>query len=71
VVVETREVAMAEAGDLALAVAEGAIGWDHVVADLGELVRGAVVRQGPEDRTLFVSVGLAVEDLAVAAAAVE
>lgn len=70
VVVETREVAIAEAGDLLLAVAEGAIGWDHVVADLAEVVRGAEVRRGPEDRTLFESVGLAFEDLAVAAAAI-
>lgn len=70
VVVETREVARQEAGDLAIPVAEGAIGWDHVVADLAEVVRGAEVRRGPDDVTLFESVGLAFEDLAVARAAV-
>ena len=70
VVVETREVAAAEAGELLLAVEEGAIGWDHVLADLAEVVRGAEIRRGPEDRTLFESVGLAFEDLAVAAATV-
>jgi ornithine cyclodeaminase/alanine dehydrogenase-like protein (mu-crystallin family) len=70
VVVETREAAAAEAGDLALAMAEGAIGPDHVVADLGEVVRGEQVRTSDADVTLFKSVGVAFEDLVVAAAAV-
>ncbi|HEX6332125.1 MAG TPA: ornithine cyclodeaminase family protein [Actinomycetota bacterium] len=70
VVVETREAAAAEAGDLALAVAEGAIGPDHVVADLAEVVRGVRVRTSDADVTLFKSVGVAFEDLVVAAAAV-
>ena len=68
VVVETREAALAEAGDLAIPIAEGAIGPDHVLADLQEAVRGARVRAGAVDVTLFVSVGLAFEDLAVAGA---
>jgi ornithine cyclodeaminase/alanine dehydrogenase-like protein (mu-crystallin family) len=71
VVVETREVARAEAGDLVLAVAEGAVDWVAVVADLQQLVAGEAVRRRDEDLTLFESVGLAFEDLAVAAAAVE
>ena len=71
VAVETREVAMAEAGDLLLPIAEGAVGADHVIADLEETVRGAVVRRSPEDVTLFVSVGMAFEDLVVARAAVD
>ncbi|HSL11403.1 MAG TPA: ornithine cyclodeaminase family protein, partial [Actinomycetota bacterium] len=70
VVVETREVAAEEAGDLLIPIAEGAIGWEHVVADLGELVRGAEVRRSPDDVTVFGSVGLAFEDLAVASAIV-
>ena len=68
VVVETREVAGEEAGDLLLPLAEGAIGWDQVVADLAELVGGREVRRSGDDVTLFVSVGLAFEDLAVATA---
>jgi ornithine cyclodeaminase len=68
VVVETREAALAEAGDLAIPIAEGAIGPDHVLADLQEAVRGARVRAGAADVTVFVSVGLAFEDLAVAGA---
>lgn len=68
IVVETREAAMEEAGDLLIPIAEGAIGPGDLVADLGELVRGKRVRAEPADVTLFESVGLAFEDLAVAAA---
>lgn len=71
VVVETREAAAAEAGDLALAMADGAIGPDHVLADLSEVVRGAAVRGSEDDITLFKSVGVAFEDLVVARAAVD
>jgi ornithine cyclodeaminase len=71
VVVETREAAAAEAGDLALAIADGVIGPDHVVADLREVVRGARVRTSDRDVTLFESVGVAFEDLIVARAAVD
>jgi ornithine cyclodeaminase len=70
IVVETREVAAEEAGDVLIPIAEGAIGWEHVVADLSELVRGAEVRRSADDVTVFVSVGLASEDLAVASAIV-
>jgi ornithine cyclodeaminase len=71
VVVETRAVAAAEAGDVLVPIAEGAVQAEHVVADLGELVRGAPVRRGPGDVTLFVSVGMAFEDLVVARAVVD
>jgi alanine dehydrogenase len=71
VVVETREAAAEEAGDLAIAMAEGAIGRDHVLADLSEVVRGTRVRGSDEDITLFKSVGVAFEDLVVARAAVD
>jgi ornithine cyclodeaminase/alanine dehydrogenase-like protein (mu-crystallin family) len=68
VVVENRVAALLEAGDLLIPIAEGAIGPDHLVADLGELVGGAVVRASEEDVTVFKSVGLAFEDLVVAGA---
>lgn len=71
VVVDTREAAMAEAGDVLLAIADGAIGPEHVLADLSEVVRGARVRTSDEDLTLFESVGVAFEDLVVARAAVD
>lgn len=71
VAVETREAAMAEAGDLLIPIGEGAIGEDHVIADLSEVVRGAEVRRSNADVTLFKSVGVAFEDLVVARAAVD
>ncbi len=66
VVVETREAAMEEAGDLLIPIGEGLVPDDHIVADLQEVLRGAQVRLDPDDTTLFESVGLAFEDLAVA-----
>jgi ornithine cyclodeaminase len=71
VAVETREVAMAEAGDLLIPLRAGIIREDHVIADLAEVVAGAAVRRSTEDVTLFKSVGVALEDLAVARAAAE
>ena len=68
VVVETREAAMEEAGDLLIPIGEGVVTDDHIVADLQEVVRGAQVRLHSDDTTLFESVGLAFEDLAVAGA---
>lgn len=71
VVVETREAAMSEAGDLLIAIEEGSITEEHIVADLAGLVRGARVRTSSEDVTLFKSVGVAFEDLIVARAVVD
>ena len=68
VVVETRQAALAEAGELAIPIAEGTVGEDVVVADLHELVNGASVRGATDDRTVFLSVGIAFEDLVVASA---
>lgn len=65
--VDTRTGALAEAGDIVQAIAEGAIEAGHVVADLHELCRGEHPgRQSPEEITLFKSVGWAGEDLAAA-----
>jgi ornithine cyclodeaminase/alanine dehydrogenase-like protein (mu-crystallin family) len=67
VFVDSRHEAMAEAGDLIIPIANGAIGPDAVLGDLAYLVvdqrRG---RQSPHDVTVFKSVGLAVEDIVVA-----
>lgn len=71
VVVETRGVALAEAGDLLIPIAERAIGPEHIVADLAEVVRGAKVRTADDDVTVFESVGMAFEDLVVARAALD
>lgn len=67
VVVDTRAGAMAEAGDIVQAIAEGAIGPEHVVAELAELCRGTHPgRRSAQEITLFKSVGWAGEDLAAA-----
>ncbi|HEV8663348.1 MAG TPA: ornithine cyclodeaminase family protein [Candidatus Methylomirabilis sp.] len=67
VVVDTMQGALAEAGELLIPMAEGAIGRDHILADLAELVTGArSIRTSPEDITVFKSVGFALEDLAAA-----
>lgn len=71
VYVDTYGGAMAEAGDLLIPIAEGAFAPTEIVGDLAGLVSGAVPgRRGPEEITLFKSVGAALEDLAVATLAV-
>jgi ornithine cyclodeaminase/alanine dehydrogenase-like protein (mu-crystallin family) len=60
-----------EATDIVAPVAEGVIGWDRVVG-LGDVVAGNVPgRQSEEDITLFKSLGVALEDVALAARAYE
>jgi alanine dehydrogenase len=67
VVVDQRTAALAEAGDLLRAMREGALGADAIHAELGELVLGTRPgRTDPEQITVFKSVGLAVQDVAVA-----
>ncbi len=71
-VVDSRESARNEAGDILLAVAEGAIpsDWDTVAIELGDLLVGrAPGRRSDDEITLFKSVGIAVQDLAAANAA--
>jgi ornithine cyclodeaminase len=65
--VDSRESAANEAGDYRLALSEGAIGPDHIRAELGEVAAGLRPgRSGPEALTVFRSLGIAVEDLAAA-----
>jgi alanine dehydrogenase len=72
VVVETREAALAESGDLLLPIREGVVGPEHVIAELFEVAQGGTeVRRSADDVTLFVSVGIAFEDLAIARAAMD
>ncbi|MGI8775164.1 MAG: ornithine cyclodeaminase family protein [Actinomycetota bacterium] len=69
IVVENRQAAIAEAGDLLMPLRAGVIVEEDIVAELHEVVAGKEVRAVEEDITVFKSVGLASEDLAVAAAA--
>jgi len=65
-VVDDVAAARAEAGDIVLAVADGTASWDGVVS-LGEILAGrAAPRSGRV--SVFVSLGLGVEDVAAAAA---
>ena len=67
VFVDSREGALAEAGDLLLAIRDGAIDAGHVAGELGELVAGRVAgRSSAREITLFKSLGMAVEDVAAA-----
>jgi ornithine cyclodeaminase len=66
VAVDDLVAAKAEAGDLHLAVREGVWAWDKVAGDLTDLAGGRLRRTSAEEITLFKSVGLAVQDLAIA-----
>jgi alanine dehydrogenase len=67
VVVDSRAAALIESGDIVQGIAEGRFGADHVRGELGDVVRGTVaVRQHDHDIVVFKSLGLAVEDVAVA-----
>lgn len=67
VVVETVASALAEAGDVLVPIAEGVLMQSELV-ELADLIRGGV---GTPGKTVFKSVGVALEDLAVAAEAFE
>ena len=67
VYVDTREGALAEAGDLLQARDEGRFDFASIRGDLFDLCRGKVPGRGSEDEiTLFKSAGTAIEDLATA-----
>jgi ornithine cyclodeaminase len=67
VVVDSRESALAEAGDLIVPLQAGLIAEAHIYAELGEILAGAKPgRTTPEQITFFKSCGIAVQD-AVAA----
>ncbi|MDR7418537.1 MAG: ornithine cyclodeaminase [Armatimonadota bacterium] len=67
VIVDHRPAALAEAGDLVLAIQEGLFSPGTVRAEIGEVAAGtAPGRAGDHEITLFKSVGHAVQDLAVA-----
>jgi len=67
VVVDQREAAWAEAGDLVIPRDQGLIDEGHVVAELGEIVTGRVAGRADDAQiTFFKSVGNAVQDVAAA-----
>ncbi|MFN0112938.1 MAG: ornithine cyclodeaminase family protein [Blastocatellia bacterium] len=69
IVVDQRQAALAEAGDLIIAIEHGVIGVEHISAELGEIAAGLKPgRQSDDEITYFKSVGNAVQDAAVAQA---
>ena len=72
VIVDSREAALAEAGDLIQPIQRGLIGPEHVHAELGDLVLGRKSgRASPDQITLFKAVGVAVQDAVAARLALE
>ncbi len=66
IVVDSREVARDECGDLLPAVEAGVVHWDHL-RDLGDVLAGhRTGRTTAEEITLFESQGMALEDLYMA-----
>ncbi len=66
-IVDQREAALAEAGDIIMAINDRAIAPAHIHAELGELLNGTKKgRTAPDQITVFKSVGNAVQDLAMA-----
>ena len=61
IVVDDHDAARAEAGDIVLADA-----WGAVIGDLHDVVCGRATRTSADEITVFKSVGVAIEDLAVA-----
>ncbi len=72
VVVDSRQAAWEEAGDLIQPMQAGLIGREHIHAELGELVLGRQTgRSDDRQITFFKSVGLAVQDAIAAKVALE
>lgn len=68
VFVDSRAGALAESGDLLLALKEGAIEEGHIAGEIGEVLAGRLGgRTAPQEITLFKSLGMAAEDVAAAA----
>jgi ornithine cyclodeaminase/alanine dehydrogenase-like protein (mu-crystallin family) len=67
IVVESVEQSKIEAGEFLPAIEKGRLQWDQIY-ELGEIVAGKVKgRAKDDDITLFKSLGIAIEDIAVAA----
>jgi ornithine cyclodeaminase/alanine dehydrogenase-like protein (mu-crystallin family) len=68
IVVDSKEQARIEAGDFVQALEEGSIHWADI-HELGQIIVGRYTgRAHPQDVTLFKSLGIAIEDIALAAA---
>jgi len=67
VVIDHQTASLAEAGDLLIPLNQGLIQQDHIHAELGEIIAGSKPgRESEAEITLFKSVGVAAQDIAVA-----
>jgi ornithine cyclodeaminase/alanine dehydrogenase len=67
VIVDSREAALKEAGDLMIPISQGLVTPDHIYAELGEIITGKKVgREKENDITIFKSQGLAIQDISTA-----
>jgi ornithine cyclodeaminase len=72
VYVDSRRSAQSEAGDLLIPLAEGVIGPDHLVGEIGEVLLGRVAgRRDEREITVYKSLGLVAQDLIAAQRAFE
>lgn len=72
VVTDQTSACLAEAGDLILPINEGVVSPSHIYAEIGLIAAGDLPgRTHPDEITFFKSVGLAVQDVAVAALIVQ
>lgn len=68
VFLDSRATAFHESGDLLLAIAEGALAASDVGPEIGDVITGAAPgRSSPEEITLYNSVGIAMQDIAIGA----
>jgi len=66
-IVDQREAALSEAGDIMIPIQQGRMGPEHIHAELGEVVSGfRKGRTSDLQLTVFKSVGNAIQDLAIA-----
>ena len=66
IVTDSKEQAIAEAGDLIIPANEGLLDWSNVY-DLADIVAGTgLQRETPDDITLYKGIGIALEDIATA-----
>ena len=72
VTVDSVTACLEEAGDLIIPLQKGKIDESHIQAELGQVASGLVsVRESEADITFFKSVGLAIQDVAVAQSALQ
>jgi ornithine cyclodeaminase len=71
-VVDQREACLVEPGDIVIPLQEGLITADHIYAEIGQIAAGQMPgRQSDSEITLFKSVGIAIQDAAIAAAVID